>query len=223
MGSWHPTSWLPAKLGELLGKSSARLKCQGHRSRRTAGAEMWVTAAQGPEDDGWSLSLPVPKSCHHPVASLGREEAAGEAGAPGRPSGTWASAWRLSCPALQMAGQEASGPLPCSPNRHWRIRNSLFPLPRGSHESEAGFPGEDPASGSLQSWRRPNALLFQTDRLFPSPPSPCPSDTSFPQNPILRVSPSRDGVPQRPGIKLGNLLGQLFHLPPTYTCILCQD
>ena len=47
-GNWRPTNWLPAKPRELLGKSWARLKCQGHRSRRTAGVEMWVTAAGAP-------------------------------------------------------------------------------------------------------------------------------------------------------------------------------
>lgn len=56
--------------GRITGKDSARLKCQGHGSRRAAGAEMWVTAAGGPRDAGWgpwprpSLGLPVPTMRH---------------------------------------------------------------------------------------------------------------------------------------------------------------
>lgn len=142
-GSWRPTSWLPELPGELLGKSSAWLKCQGHRSRRTAGVEMWVKAALGPWG-GWAEPRPArPQEAPPALRSPpGREEAAGKAGALGPREGAWASAWRSSCPALQMAGQAARGPLPCFPTRHWRIRNGLFSLPRGSRESEsqAGFP-----------------------------------------------------------------------------------
>ena len=137
-GNWRPTNWLPAKPRELLGKSWARLKCQGHRSRRTAGVEMWVTAAGARGMLGGALAAPPPTTHHHPAASLGREEAAGEAGAPGPPPpppGSPGQGWRSSCPALQMVGLEASRPLPGSPTRHWRIRNSLFCLPRGSRES----------------------------------------------------------------------------------------
>ena len=55
-GNWRPTNWLPAKPRELLGKSWDRLKCQGHRSRRTAGVEMWVTAAEAPGMLGGALA-----------------------------------------------------------------------------------------------------------------------------------------------------------------------
>lgn len=79
--------------------------------------------------------------------------------------------------------------------------SSVFPEEAAS---QAAFPACKPASGSLQSWRRPNALIFQTGRTFPF--SPCPCDTSFPHLP--KNSPSSGfpqvemGPPGRPRSKL---------------------
>lgn len=80
-GNWRPTNWLPAKPRELLGKSWARLKCQGHRSRRTAGVEMWVTAAGAPGMLGGALAGPPPHP--HP------QDAPPPRGLPGEGRGCW--------------------------------------------------------------------------------------------------------------------------------------
>lgn len=62
----------------ITGKGSARLKCQGHRSRRAVGAEMWVTAAEalgmlgGVLGPGPALACrSVPTTRHRPTASPG--------------------------------------------------------------------------------------------------------------------------------------------------------
>lgn len=43
-----PHQLASCEAGGITGKGSARLKCQGHRSRRAGGVEMWVMAAEAP-------------------------------------------------------------------------------------------------------------------------------------------------------------------------------
>lgn len=203
-----PTGFLRSR-ETITGKELGQAEMSGPQEQADGGGGDVGHGCWGPGDAGRGLGCsprpPPATTHHHPAASLGREEAAGEAGAPGPPPpppGSPGQGWRSSCPALQMAGLEASRPLPGSPTRHWRIRNSLSVFPEEA-ASQAGFPACKPASGSLQSWRRPNALIFQTDRIFPF--SPCPCDTSFPtppKYPFLGVSPSRDGAVRRPRSKL---------------------
>lgn len=170
-GELAPHQLASCETGRITGKELGQTEMSGPQEQADSGGGDVGHGCWGPRDAGWSLGPPVPKTRHCPAASLGRGEAAGDAGAPGSPhppaaaGGSLGQRWRWSCPALQMAGQEASGSLPCSPTRHWRSQSGLFSFPRGSRESEAGFPAWDPAWGSSQSWRRPNALIFQTDSL----------------------------------------------------------
>lgn len=87
-GNWRPTNWLPAKPRELLGKSWARLKCQGHRSRRTAGVEMWVTAAGAPGMLGGALAAPPPHNTPPPRGLPGEGRGCWGGRGPGSPTPT---------------------------------------------------------------------------------------------------------------------------------------
>ena len=147
-GSWHPTNWLPAKQGELLGKSWARLKCQGHRSRRTAGAEMWVTAAGAPGMLGGASARPSPRRATAPRPPWGEERLLGTQGPRGPPTpppppeGAWASAGDRPAQPSRWLGRRPVGPSPApQPDTgEARAASSLFPEEAAS-QRQASQPG----------------------------------------------------------------------------------
>lgn len=210
-GSWRPTNWLPAKPGELLGNSSARLKCQGQRNRRTAGAEMWVTAAPGPRGAGWRHWPGRPHDATGPRPPQGKKRLLVRQGplvpstepgpAPRHPDG-WAGG--------QQAPPQLPSQTPESPEQ---------PLLSSRRKLRVG---RLPRLGSRLRQLAKLELAFVSDRQA-SLPLPLSAPGTFPSPKSLpRGFPKQRWAPRRPGIKLGNLLGHLFHRPPTYTCILCQ-
>lgn len=172
-GSWRPTNWLPAKPGELLGNSSARLKCQGQRNRRTAGAEMWVTAAPGPRGAGWRHWPGRPHDATGPRPPQGKKRLLVRQGplvpstepgpAPGHPDG-WAGGQRAPPQLPSQTPESPEQPL-LSSRRKLRVGR----LPR-------------PGSRLRQLAKLELAFVFRQTG-FPSPPSLCPRDISFPQIP----------------------------------------
>lgn len=124
-------------------------------------------------------------------------------------------------PALQMAGQEANGPLPCSPTRHRRIRKGLFSLPGGSRDSEwqGSPPGILPRAAC-----KAGASLTPCFSRQSSLPLPLPALVTFP-SPSRSLPwgfPKERRDPRRPSFRPGNPLAHPFHHPPTQSCIFCQ-
>lgn len=204
-GSWRPTKRLPAKPGEVLGNGSARLKCQGHGSRRAAGAEMWVTAARAPGMLG-GVTGPGPASawsspqCHRPTASLGDRSSSGEAGAlrPSEGAGARAQPSRW-------LGRRPAGPSPAPQPDTRESGTASSPFPEEAL-SAAGFPAWNPTSGGVHSWGQPDAPLFQTGDFPPSLPPP--RRHFLPHSPFLGVFPSRDGPlgDQEPELQISRTL-----------------
>lgn len=104
--------------GRITGKDSARLKCQGHGSRRAAGAEMWVTAAGAP---GMLGGVPGPgpaSACRSPRCATSRAASSGErrshwrGGGPGSHEGARASAWCSPARPSRWLGGRPAGPSP---------------------------------------------------------------------------------------------------------------
>lgn len=175
-GSWRPTNWLPAKPGELLGNSSARLKCQGQRNRRTAGAEMWVMAAPGLRGAGWRDWPGRPHDATGPRTPSGKEEAAGEAGAPSPPNRAWASTQPS-----RWLGRRPAGPSPAPQPDTGESGTASSLFPEEAESRQASPPGIPPQAACKAGAGLMLFVFRQTG--FPSPPSLCPRDISFPQIP----------------------------------------
>lgn len=161
----------------------------------------------GPRDAGrshWpgpSLSMAVPVTRHHPVASLWERGSCWRCGGPGPLREPGPARCSPAWPPDGWAGGQGAPPLFLSQtpeNPEWPLLSSRRKL-----RVSDSLPAWDPTTGSLQSWRRPNALC-SSQTVLPSPPSPCPSDISFPPDPFLGVSPNRQG-PQETMNQLGIL------------------
>lgn len=156
---------------------------------RVAGAEMWVTAAPGPRDAGWShwpgprLGLVVPMPLPHGLPQ-GKKRLLVRQGPRVPP---WEPGPALG-PPDGWAGSQPAPPL--LPNQTPE-RPLLFP--EEAESRQASPPGISPqAACKAEAGLTP---FFSRQTGFPSPPSLCPRDISFPPNPFLGVSPSIDGPP----------------------------
>lgn len=201
-GSWRPTKRLPAKPGGVLGNGSTGLKCRGHRSRGLRG-QRCGSQLLGPRGCGAGSLVPGPASTWsspqrpRPTASLGERRSCWRGWGPASPRGSLGQG-----PALQMAGQKARRPLPCSPTRHWRIRNGLFSLPGGSPVG-GRLPGLHPHLGQrapLGPAPRPSPPDGRLSSLPPSAPATFPSPCPF-----LGGFPKQRWAPGRPGTRVVNL------------------
>lgn len=84
-GELAPHQLASCETGRITGKELGQTEMSGPQEQADSGGGDVGHGCWGPGDAGWSLGPPVPKTRHRPAASLGRGEAAGDAGAPGSP------------------------------------------------------------------------------------------------------------------------------------------
>lgn len=168
---------------------------------------------------GGASACPSPRSTTGPEVSPRERRGCWQGRGPGTPGGSLGQRLAIVLPSLPDGWAGSQGAPPLLPNQ--TLENPERPLLSSQRKPRVRVPGRLPSLGTcLRQFAKletPQRLSFPDRKNLPFPSSPCPSDTSFPQNPFLEVSPSRGRVPRRPGIKLENLLGHLFHPPPTYT------
>lgn len=148
-GELAPHQLASCETGRITGKELGQTEMSGPQEQADSGGGDVGHGCWGPGDAGWSLGPPVPKTRHRPAASLGRGEAAGDAGAPGSPhtpppppEGAWASAGDGPAQPSRWLGRRPVGPSPApQPDTgEARAASSLFPEEAAS-QRQASQPG----------------------------------------------------------------------------------
>lgn len=178
----------------ITGKELGQAEMSGPQEQADGGGGDVGHGCWGPGDAGRGLGCaPPPQHTTTPRPPWGGKRLLGRQGPRvphPHPQGVRARAGDHPAQPSRWLGWRPAGPslAPQPDTGESGTASSVFPEEAAS---QAGFPACKSASGSLQSWRRPNALIFQTDRIFPFSPRPC--DTSFPHPPKNILS---SGFPQ---------------------------